>query len=34
MSVLGWNQSFGSHEFDITFRGQFNRKPGPMMVMN
>ena len=27
MSVLGWNQSFGSHEFDITFRGQFNRKP-------
>ena len=29
MGVLGWNQSFGSHEFDITFRGQFNRKPGP-----
>lgn len=29
MSVLGWNESFGSHEFDITLRGQFNRIPGP-----
>ena len=29
MSVLGWNEPFGSHEFDITFRGQFNRIPGP-----
>ena len=29
MAVLGWNQSFGSHEFDITYRGQFERIPGP-----
>ena len=29
VGVVKWNQSFGSHEFDITYRGQFERKPGP-----
>ena len=29
MAVFGWNQSFGSHEFNITYRGQFERIPGP-----
>ena len=29
VGVVKWNQSFGSHEFDITYRGQFERIPGP-----
>ena len=29
VGVVKWNQSFGSHEFDITFRGNFERIPGP-----
>ena len=27
-AVLGWDQSFGSHNFNITYRGQFERIPG------
>ena len=29
VGVVKWNQSFGSHEFDITYRGNFERIPGP-----
>ena len=29
IGVVKWNQSFGSHEFDITYRGNFERIPGP-----
>ncbi len=29
IAVFNWNQSFGSHNFDISYRGQFERKPGP-----
>ena len=29
VGVVKCNQSFGSHEFDITFRGNFERIPGP-----
>ncbi len=28
IGVVKWNQSFGSHEFDITYRGNFERIPG------
>ena len=29
VGVVKWNQTFGSHEFDITYRGNFERIPGP-----
>lgn len=29
VGVVKWNQAFGSHEFDITYRGNFERIPGP-----
>ena len=29
MTVLSWDQDFGSHNFNITYRGQFERIPGP-----
>ena len=29
IGVVKWNQTFGSHEFDITYRGNFERIPGP-----
>ena len=29
MGVLGWDQSFGSHNFNITYRAQYERIPGP-----
>jgi len=28
MAVLGWDQSFGSHNFNITYRAQYERIPG------
>ena len=27
-AVLGWDQSFGSHNFNITYRAQYERIPG------
>ena len=34
MTVLSWDPDFGSHNFNITYRGQFERILDPMMVMN
>ena len=29
VGVFSWDQDFGSHNFNITYRGQFERIPGP-----